>query len=68
MEQLEKLATSGDLSFGGLQHKQRLINVLTKQIEQKNQSLQEKQAEIDKLKENMEALNKNLNKVYEIII
>jgi flagellar biosynthesis chaperone FliJ len=63
MEQLEKLATSGDFSLGGLQHKQRLINVLNKQIEQKNEALNEKQTEIDKLKENMESINQNLNKV-----
>lgn len=60
---MEKLATSGDVSLGGLQHKQRLINVLNKQIEQKNEALNEKQSEIDRLKESMEVLNENLNKV-----
>jgi flagellar biosynthesis chaperone FliJ len=60
---LEKLATSGDVSLGGLQHKQRFINVLNKQIEQKNEALNEKQSEIDRLKESMEVLNENLNKV-----
>ena len=63
MEQLEKLATSGDLSLGGMQHKQRHINVLNKQIEQKKSDLSERQKEIDHLKENMESINENMNKV-----
>jgi flagellar biosynthesis chaperone FliJ len=49
IELLEKLAASGDVSIGGLQQKQRFINILNKQIEQKQSSLNEKQGEIDKM-------------------
>jgi hypothetical protein len=67
MEQLEKLATSGDASLGGMQHKQRVINVLNKQIEQKKEALNEKQSEIDNMKKNLETESKNMEEVYNAI-
>lgn len=57
------MAASGDVSIGGLQQKQRFINILNKQIEQKQSSLNEKQAEIDKINQTVEEINERLNKV-----
>ncbi len=50
IESMEKLAASGEGVGGGFQHKQRLINFLMKQIEQKEVSIGEKNAEIEKFK------------------
>lgn len=63
IELLEKLAASGDVSIGGLQQKQRFINILNKQIEQKQSSLNEKQSEIDKINQTIEGINERFNKV-----
>ena len=63
MELLEKLAASGDLSVGGLQQKQRFINILSKQIEQKNTNISEKNDELDKIKQNADKTKERLNKV-----
>ncbi len=63
IELLEKLAASGDVSIGGLQQKQRFINILNKQIEQKQSSLNEKQGEIDKMNQAIEGINNKLDKV-----
>jgi len=63
IELLEKLAASGDVSIGGLQQKQRFINILNKQIEQKQSSLNEKQGEIDKMNQAIEGINDKLDKV-----
>ena len=64
MDQLEKLASSGNDALGGLQHKQRLINILNKQIEQKQADLNEKKTEIQKINQNLEALNQDFSNVY----
>lgn len=63
IENLEKLAASGDISAGGFQHKQRLINILNKQIEQKEASLNEKQNELNELKETFQYLKQEHLKV-----
>jgi hypothetical protein len=63
IEELEKLVASGDLSVGGFQQQQRLINVFNKQIEQKQSLLDEKQQEIDRFKSKLEEVNEKLNKV-----
>ena len=63
---MEKLAASGDSSVGGFQHKQRLINVLSKQIEQKQSLSNEKQVDIDKLKEKLKGLTDEFDKVIKI--
>ena len=57
------MAASGDVSIGGLQQKQRFINILNKQIEQKQSSLNEKQSEIDKINQTIEGINEKFNKV-----
>ena len=67
IELLEKLAASGDVSIGGLQQKQRFINILNKQIEQKQSSLNEKQGEIDKMNQAIEGINDKLNNVRSIM-
>lgn len=60
---MEKLAASGNESLGGLQQKQRIINILNKQIEQKQTDLNDKQAEINKMNESLKVLNKNFAEV-----
>jgi hypothetical protein len=50
--------------LGGLQHKQRLINILNKQIEQKRLDFDQKKKEIQKINENLEALNQDYSNVY----
>lgn len=62
-EQLEKLVASGDMSVGGYQHKQRLVNILNKQIEQKENSLNEKQTELEQLKQQAETYSEKLKNV-----
>ena len=57
------MATSGNDALGGLQHKQRLINILHKQIEQKQVDLDERKNEIIKINESLEALNQNFSNV-----
>lgn len=63
IDQLEKLAASGADSLGGLQHKQRIINILSKQIEQKQSDLDEKKIEINKLNETVESAKQNYTNV-----
>lgn len=63
IDQLEKLAASGNETLGGLQQKQRIINILNKQIEQKQTDLNDKRAEINKMNESLEVLNKNFAEV-----
>ena len=65
IEQLEKLTASGDISVGGLQQKQRFINILNKQIEQKQNNTTEKQIELNTLKLNTDSINERLRKVYD---
>ncbi len=62
IEQLEKMATG---EFGGIQHKQRYINILNKQIEEKRSEIAEKQATIEKLKETGLEINARLEGVIE---
>ena len=49
---------------GGGAHKQRLINVLKKQIEQKENSLKEKNEETNKLNEKVDQPKAKLNEVF----
>lgn len=60
MEQLEKLA-SGE--FGGMQHKQRYINILNNQIEQKRKEIEEKKNQKEKIKETAQGINSKYEKV-----
>ena len=62
IELLEKLAASGDVSVGGMQQKQRFINILNKQIEQKQANLKESQSEMDKIKQIIERILKSRNR------
>lgn len=65
IEQLEKLLASGadTTSLGGFQHKQRLANILSKQIEQKEAEISERSLEIDELKKNVSGLEENFSEV-----
>ncbi|RMZ98891.1 coiled-coil domain-containing 93 [Brachionus plicatilis] len=63
IEQLEKLAASGDSPAGGLQHKQRLINILRRQAEQKERQIDEQKSELDTLFQDLENKNKELEKL-----
>ncbi len=51
---MEKLSSSGEGISGGFQHKQRLIKFLNQQIEQKESAIDEKNAEVDGLKQEIE--------------
>ena len=62
MELLEKMANDGE-GLGGMQQKQRYINILNKQIQQRNQDIGEKQDQLEKLKETAQELNDKLNNV-----
>ncbi len=63
IESLEKLVASGEGVGGGFQHKQRLINFLMKQIEQKEISITEKKAEIDNVKSTVAKAQQKLDDV-----
>lgn len=63
IEQLEKLVSSGDINSGGLQHKQRLMNILRKQVEQKESQINEQKLELDSLNLELENKNKELEQV-----
>ena len=63
IELLEKLAASGDVSVGGLQQKQRFINILNKQIEQNHANIKEQQEEVDKINKNIDDINQKFKKV-----
>jgi hypothetical protein len=65
IEQLEKLLASGadTTSLGGFQHKQRLANILSKQIEQKETEISERTLEIDELKKNVSSLEETFSEV-----
>lgn len=60
IEQLEKLVASGDINSGGLQHKQRLMNILRKQVEQKKSQIEEQKLALDALNLDLENKNKEL--------
>ena len=60
IEKLEKLAANSDGVGGGFQHKQRLFNILSKQIEQKEISINEKRTEIEDFKALFEKANEQL--------
>ena len=61
IEMLEKLASSGEGVSGGFQHKQRLLNFLNKQIEQKENSINEKKAEVLELNKVADESKNKLN-------
>lgn len=52
-----------DESAGGLHHKQRLLNILKKQIDHKQVLLDEKQAEINKIEGGLKSKNHHLDEV-----
>ena len=56
------MANEGE-GLGGMQQKQRYINILSKQIQQRNQDIGEKQGQLEKLKETAQELNDKLNSV-----
>jgi hypothetical protein len=61
IENLEKLAETEGL--GGLHHKQRVVKMLKKQIEQKQIIVDEKQAEIIELKKKEKNMQQKLAEV-----
>lgn len=66
MDQLEKLLASGGeglRGLGGMQHQQRLINIMSKQIEQKEAALGEKRAELDAIQQKLDSLQKSTSDV-----
>lgn len=62
-QELENLDKLGELPGGGYAHKMRFINMLRKQIEQKELETQDKKQNIDKLEKQVEELKEKLNNV-----
>lgn len=65
IDQLEKLLSSADgvKGLGGFQHQQRLVNIMNKQIEQKEAALAEKRQEKESLQQKQNELEKNISDV-----
>lgn len=64
IDQLEKLlSTDGAKGLGGFQHKQRLANIIGKQIEQKEAALSDKLKELDEIKAKESNLKTNISEV-----
>jgi hypothetical protein len=64
IESLERLMASGEGGVGGgVQHKQRLINFLIKQIEQKEVSIRDKKSEIELVETDYEKSKQKLSSV-----
>jgi hypothetical protein len=61
--ELENLDKMGELPGGGYAHKMRFINMLRKQIEQKELDAQDKQQNIDKLEKQVGELKEKLDNV-----
>lgn len=65
IDQLEKLMSSADgiKGLGGFQHQQRLVNIMSKQIEQKETALAEKLQEIEAGREKQNEFEKKISEV-----
>jgi hypothetical protein len=72
IDQIEKLLAASDAAggkgLGGFQHKQRLANILNRQIEQKEAALNEKVNELNGVKEKSNELEEKITDVSLIIL
>jgi len=62
IDQLEKNPNAND-SFGGLHHKQRIFNIIRKQIEQKEKELDKRNQDIEDLNEKVQFQFQTFEKV-----